>query len=313
MKKSALILLFLLLAGCSDDFSPNGEYRKRLIVYAVMDGSSSTQLFRVYSTFSPEVYDPLKSSPVTDIPNALVKIVDGYVTYQFHDTLITVSNPSGGTNQVRVYVNYGLLPVEKKVYALTVFAPGFDTVKSSISSMYSGDIIPGNPGLFAKPATEKYIPLRVSSGVNAKAYLAMIFLEYVVSGDTLKREVPVLVTKDIAGVVTERFYPKITFWDASTNLASSYETVTFESAAYISTISDIKKQYQGATVKFQRAILTLVQFDNSLYTYYSITNAFGGGSTIRLDEPDYTNISNGFGVFGMMTKQERSYGLPADL
>ena len=314
MKKTAFVILFL-FAGCSDDFSPNGEYQKRLIVYAVIDGSSSTQMVRVYSTFSPDAYDPLLPSPNSDVANASVNIVDGNVSYIFHDTLITVSNGSGATKQVRAYVNYVLQPIENKTYVLTVFAPGYDTVKSAISGVFPGDIIPGNISLFSKPATEKYIPIRVSLGSNAKAYLAMISLEYEIPNDSVLKvkEVPVIVKKNESGEVIQRFYPKITFRDASSVLSTSYETITFESAAYTSVISDIKKEYQGITVKFRRAILTLIQFDNGLYTYYSITNAFGGGSTIRLDEPDYTNIVNGFGVFGMMTKQERSYGLPSDL
>ncbi len=61
--KKFVPILFVFLLGCSEDFSPNGEYRQRLIVYGVMDGGSSSQMIRVYSTFSPDQYDPLKPAP----------------------------------------------------------------------------------------------------------------------------------------------------------------------------------------------------------------------------------------------------------
>lgn len=310
--KKLLICSILLLSGCSEEFKPNGEYKQRLIVYAAIDASSATQLIRVYSTFSPEVYNPLVPSPNTEIANAFVQIKEGNSTYLFHDTLVTVNNGASGTRQVRAYINKAFQPEEDKIYSLKVHSSGFDTAKSSMTGISRGDLLPGNTALFSKPATEKYIALKVALGRNAHAYLAKISLEYIVGTDTLIREVPFAVMKDEFGHVLQRYYPKITFRDASSNITGNYETISFETAAYIAAVADIRKE-NSTTVKFRRAILTLIQFDNNLYTYYSITNSFGGASTIRLDEPDYTNISNGFGVYGMMTKEERSYGITGDL
>jgi len=177
--------------------------------------------------------------------------------------------------------------------------------------IYPGDILPGDISVLSKPSTKKYIPVKVALGKNAHAYLAKISLEYVVGNDTLIREVPFAVTKNEEGQVTKRFYPKISFRDASANFNGNYETISFESAAYIAAITDIRKENSTA-VNFRRAILTLIQFDKGLFTYYSVANSYGGAATIRLDEPDYTNIDNGLGIFGMMTKLERSYGGPSE-
>jgi len=310
--KRLFIGIVLILAGCSDNFNPNGEYQKKLIVYAVIDASTDKQFIRVYSTFSPEEYNPLTPSPNKEISNASVKIVDGNVSHNFHDTLITVNDGSAGTRQVRAYVHQGFQPVEEKLYTLSVYSTGFDTAKSSMVGIYPGDILPGDITLLSKPSTKKYIPLRVFLGKNAHAYLPKISLEYVVGNDTLIREVPFVVMKDEFGHVTKRIYPNIAFRDASSNIDGNYETIYFESAAYIAAIADIRQE-NSTSVKFRRAILTLIQFDKGLYTYYSVTNSFGGAATIRLDEPDYTNINNGFGIFGMMTKLERSYGVPSEL
>lgn len=309
--KKFIPFFFVLLLGCSEDFSPNGEYRQRLIVYGVMEGNSQSQMIRVYSTYSPDQYDPLRPAPNTEVTNASVRIVDGTTVVLFHDTLITVNGPSGNRT-VRVYVNNAFQPTEGKTYSLSVAVPGYDTVSSSFKGIFFGEVIT-NSSLLSKPGTEKFIPVRVATGLNSLAYLVTITLEYRVGSDTTlrRKESPMAVTKNSEGIVTKKFYPTLAYRNGSAVATTQYETVSFETAAYLSAISEIKAEF-GSSAKFVRAIVTLKQFDTNLYTYYSITNSFGGSASLRLDEPDYTNITNGFGVFGMMTQQDRSYGLPAD-
>lgn len=302
------------MIGCSTEFTPNGPYHPQFVVYAVIDGSVSTQIIRVYGTFNPMDYDPLQPSPNKEVFNAFVSVSDGQSTYIFHDTAIVVSNNNSTNRTVHAYVNYGLQPVEKKKYTLTVAAQGFDTTRSVISSISLGDILPGNINTLTKPGGEKTIPVRVNLGANVRAFLPMIYLEYEVQNDGLLRtkEVPVEVMKNTNGEVTKRNYPKIAFRDASSNIVGVYETILFNTDAYIQTVLEIKSEHNGLNVKFHRALLVLVQFDNDLYTYYSVANNFAGEATLRLDEPDFTNIGNGFGVFGMQSRQIKAYVLPSD-
>jgi len=313
MKK--IILIFsLIFSGCTSNFSPNGPYRQQLVVYAVLDGNTATQIIRVYGTFSPDEYDPLQPSPNKEIQNASVSVYDGQLTYNFHDTTIVVNNGNAGSRSVHAYVNYYFQPVEKQHYTLHVVAQGFDTSTAVITSISFGDILPGNINTLTKPGQEKTIPIRVALGANVRAFLPMVSFEYEVNNDGVQRtrEVPIQIAKNEFGEVTKKFFPKISFRDASSNLTGSYETISFDTDAYLATALEIKKEYAGMTVKIRTAVLSLVQFDNSLYTYYSVANNFAGGATLRLDEPDYTNINNGFGVFGMQNKEVKVYGLPAD-
>ncbi len=309
--KKIFPFLCVILLGCSEDFNPNGEYRQRLIVYGVMDGSSQNQMIRVYSTYSPDQYDPLKPAPNAEVTNASVSITEGNISYVFHDTLITV-NGTSGSRSIRVFVNNAFQPKEGKMYILRAAAPGYDTVSSSFLGVFPGEVIT-NSSLLSKPGTEKFIPIRVATGLNSLAYLVTITLEYRVGNDTTirRKEAPMAVTKNSDGIVTKKFFPTLAYRNGSAVATTQFETVSFETAAYLSAVSEIKSEF-GSSVTFLRAVVTLKQFDTNLYTYYSITNSFGGSASLRLDEPDYTNVTNGFGVVGMMTQQDRLYGLPSD-
>ncbi len=50
--------------------------------------------------------------------------------------------------------------------------------------------------------------------------------------------------------------------------------------------------------KFLYIDLELLIFDQFLAGYISTTNGFLDNLSIRLDEPNYTNISGGLGIFG---------------
>ncbi|MFZ4620694.1 MAG: DUF4249 family protein [Bacteroidota bacterium] len=308
--KKLFLLVIVLMCGCSEDFSPNGEYVPKLIVYGVIDGNSSMQLIRVYSTYSPDLYDPLRPAPNTTIANATVRVNEGTSTYLFHDTDITVSGTSGNRS-IHAYVNYSLLPVGSKNYSLKVSAPGYDTVKSSFKGLTDGDILT-TASLFSKPGTEKVLPVRISMGLNSIAYLVTIAFEYRVGNESTlrRREVPSSVIRNADGDVTKKIYPSLVYRNTTMAAPYVYETVNFDVDAYLLTASDIKAEF-GSSAVLIRTIVTMKQFDTNLYTYFSIANAFGSTATLRLDEPDYTNISNGFGVFGMMNSLERSYGTPS--
>ena len=313
--KKIIFSIVVLLSGCSSDFTPNGPYQQRLVVYAVLDGNTSTQFIRVYGSFSPNEYDPLQPSPNKEIYNASVTVDDGQSTYVFHDTTINVPTNGAGSRSVHAYVNYVLQAEEKKQYTATVAAKGFDTSKAVFKSISPGRILlSGSHASLIKPADEKTIVISISLGENVQAFLPMIFFEYEVNNDSLirTREVPMKVlTSDFSDELT-KIYPSIMLRSKSSDIIDPRETIVFNTDAYISTIIDIRKEHPNLKVKFKRALLKLVQFDNDLYTYYSIVNNFGGSSSLRLDEPDYTNFQNGFGVFGMYNSQIEAHVLPVD-
>jgi len=51
----------------------------------------------------------------------------------------------------------------------------------------------------------------------------------------------------------------------------------------------------------------------ALYNYYGIANGFRDPNTIRVDEPDFTNIAGGVGVFGGFVQDTLVVALPAIL
>ncbi|MBE0557864.1 MAG: hypothetical protein IH628_11585, partial [Proteobacteria bacterium] len=87
----------------------------------------------------------------------------------------------------------------------------------------------------------------------------------------------------------------------------------FENVAYRWTIASVRSGHDVDSVRFLRAEFEFLSTDPHLYTYYNIVSGFRDEFTLRTDEPDYTNIRGGRGVFGAFVRQRVAYAVPSNL
>jgi hypothetical protein len=114
-----------------------------------------------------------------------------------------------------------------------------------------------------------------------------LFLEYDALQDTL------LVRKRVE--IPSRVTPGGTFVYPAP-VSSEVAEATFDAAVFDEVVARVR---QEGAVRLVRTLFVLTELDAALYGYYSVVNGFQGAGTLRLDEPDYTNIGNGFGLFAM--------------
>lgn len=313
MRTLILIMLSLLFLSCNDDFTPNGPYTPKLIVYSVLDAANDTQYVRVYSSFSPAVYRPDSPSPNTEIANATVRIADDSTAYVFHDTLMTI-----GGKQVRLYVHPQFRPKDRKVYHLSVASADYPTATSTATGVESGQILMFDTKPLFEPAPGTNLLFDLFLGRNCSAYLSTLKLEYELFRNgawvVQSREVPLDVVYDASGATVKRYYPIPVLYQNNGSVNRNVQ-IKYATELYTGEIKAVKDEYptdvDNKTLRFKDVRLTLVQFDNEVFTYYSVANNYPGATTIRLDEPDYTNMKNGFGIFGAMVTQQKVYGIPA--
>ncbi len=314
-----LLLASMLFLSCNDDFSANGDYTPQLIVYSVLEASTDTQYVRVYSSFSPDVYRPDTPSPKSDISGAMVKVYDDSSEYIFSDTMITVTSANGSADLVRMYVSRNFRPKEKKLYNLSVKWGGYPEARSTTTGLEASQIILFQSNVLFEPLPGKNITFDLYFGKNVSAYLATLTIQYEVQVNSVWkpffREIPISVVQDASGKITKKFFPVPQFIESQRTLEKHLK-VHYPTEIYTAVINEIKEENKAAVdnkqLKFKDVKLQLMQFDNEIFTYYSIANNFPGATTIRLDEPDYTNIDNGFGIFGSTTFQLKTYGIPSE-
>jgi hypothetical protein len=87
-------------------------------------------------------------------------------------------------------------------------------------------------------------------------------------------------------------------------------TIQFDTVQYHNARARVIEKYQkitAAPVVWLQAVFALTQVDSVLYNYYTVNNGPVDLSSIRLDQPVYTNVTDGYGVFGSSARVTRQY------
>lgn len=288
----SLFLSCLLLQSCNQPFQPDGAYDGRLAVYAILSSSIDTQYVRLSRTY--------ETTAAGDISDAVVDIVpgNGTPTVHFRDTTVIHRDPSGGTSTYRVYVAYNFRTQAHVSYDLSAASPTAGSARGTTVALGSASASVLNPSsLISSPDS---IVLAAEFGTSAGAYVLQLYIEYELTAGGVtsmgKVEVPVASSTDGSGNQTFQYPAFVRVPQVSSGNGFAAATTWFPKASYASTQAGIIKSNPPGSVRITAAMYTLTQIDDALYDYYYILNGPKDLSTIRLDAPDFTNITNGVGV-----------------
>jgi hypothetical protein len=294
MRRCHLLVLpacFVSLA-CNRQFEPDGGYDGRLAVYAIFSTSTDTQYVRIGRTYTTA--DP------GDITDAVVDVIpgNGAPTVHFRDTTVVHRDPSGQGRPYNVYVAYNFRPQPYVTYQLTATSPGAGSARGStvaLGPVEGGIVNPSSVG-----TSPDSIVLYADFGTSVGAYVMELFVGYeqTLNGVTTAGRVEVPVGSTVDGSGNPSFeYPgfgRVPPVQTGNGYAAAY--LTFPKGLYLSTRSRLVQNNPPGTIRITSAIYTLTQIDEALYDYYYILNGPKDTGTIRLDAPDFTNITNGLGV-----------------
>ena len=304
------------LLACQESFDSKGGHDPQLVVYSVMTAQTDTQLVRVYSTYDPPAYDPLTvvtDNPVTD---AQVTISTGGQTYVLRDTLITRIDRSRYASDIRAFIANPLSVQPGVAYTLSINSPTRGIITASATIPDKGSMILVNPFAVEAPSlfTGQDLSLQVTLSRHARGYVMRLYLVYEYTSGSITytkwSEVPSAV-RTIGNETIESFPRLARRTSSSTTTSGGREAVSIPNSAYRHQINKIIAQYGGLNLKFLSAIFILSQVETNFYNYYNVANGFQDQFSIRTDEPDYSSIKGGVGVFGGMVNDTLVKTLPA--
>jgi hypothetical protein len=293
----------LAIAGCENSFDPRGPYQKQLVVYSILSNTSDSQYVRVYTTYNPAGFNPDDVTADTYVRKAVVTLVDDSATYRLRDTSVTRIDKSRYSDDIGAYIAYPCRARVGKNYRLSV-ASDQGTVSGTVSIPDAGQLIPNNP--FILKAPDKYgsedITVTVRLSTLTRGFVVRLYLDYLVreSGAWVHKrdEIPTSVLA-ASGTTIQYNYPKLI--RRISDVSQPWVTAHFPMTVYSAFFSAIVNKYGTDGYKMVTATYMLTQVETNLYKYYNLANGFQDEFSIRTDQPDFSNIQGGFGVFGAMT------------
>ena len=302
MKNTRLIFLFLaLLGGCDTSFNPEGPFLDRLAVYGVLTPINQTHYVRLFSTYNPPDFDPQTNTTSNQVTNAVVSLSFDTTTVALRDTVVPRDDPGRYTDSIKAFIASPLPIARGKVYSLTVNSPVYGVLSATTRVPGNAVVDIDNDSRFSLTTPDKGqadISIFVTLSALTEGHAVRVFVEYELPvanpGTIFTEQIPLEITsyKDCANFEAE--YPRV----RRRELIGSRELWRFPLENYRRALVRILKTHEGVVVDFNRVYVEVIQTDEHLYKYYSVVNGFQDQYSIRVDQPNYTNIQGGLGVFG---------------
>lgn len=295
-------LLGLLVTACNQPFEPDGPANSKLVVYSILNGASSTQYVRLAATYA--------SAPPPSLRGASVSMTANGRTVQFRDTTIATVDANGAPVSIPVFVATQMPITGGDSYALHVTDPSGLKADVRTTALVPPDFAITNAKVLNRSVRSQII-LNTNFGSFNGAFVMHFYLDFYafVNGgwELQQEEVPLRSYEEMNGTLV-RVYPTL---DLVRTHAASRATVPirYDTLQYDQTRAEVISRYPAVPVVWLRARFVLTQIDDVLYNYYYVNNGPRDNSTIRMDQPDYTNIPRGLGVFGSSVTVTMTYPL----
>lgn len=305
----------VLLAACQDDLNPKGPFLDTVVVFGILSPVRTDHLVRVSTTYDPPAFDPLEHTSSNQVANATLTVQVGASVTTLRDTTFARSETSRYQDSIKAYVFSSSSLQRGSSYTLSVSVPGRGTFTATTAPPSQGIIeidLDSRPAITTPDVSRSDLIIYATPANNSEGHMVRVFLDYEVvtqsPGVIRSEEIPMTITNYRDCITYDASYPRIR---RRQNIAGR-ELWIFPFDNYRRTILKILKTYEGQMVRFPRVTIVLTQADEHLYKYYSLVGGFRDEFTIRVDEPNYTNIQGGLGVFGSFATDSVSVGLPSN-
>ena len=303
------VALLLIVASCTEPFSPEMPFEKRIVVYGILSNVGPQQAFRVYTTYGSDAMVLDGPGPNTTVTDALVVVHDASTGAVPPDTCLF-------SPEVGAYLWSPAPLVRGRQYRVSVKSGGIESVEAVTVVPREAAVTPGNVFALKEPST--YVSdFTVSARlpVEAKASLVQLLVDYEFNNAGAwvpgRTEVPLRLGATLGGDIAQQVYPDLVRRQPPSDGGDwVYQYTAFDSEAYAWALSQIRNRYLDKGLKFRQAVVRVIQLDEHLYNYYSIANGFRDPHTIRVDEPDYTNVIGGYGIVGAAVTDSIVIALP---
>lgn len=311
---SIVAIVMMLGAGCNEAFEPFRGEENSVVVYSVLNNKEVTQFARVFITYVPPEFNTSLQDSDTPVKNAQVSLLSGSNSFSFRDTLVTAWADNHGDSTVYAYTISPFVPQRGNRYTLTVSSE-YGLLTSQVTMPGVGSLAAINVAMLVGPFVfprEQDIELDVVLAQEAAAYTVHFYLEYEITipGGWLPQriEIPLIIEEGGSLDSLRATYPSIL---KRPNISSI--VFRFPLRSYQDILSLLRARYTGGTMRAITVTFKLIQYEEQLYRYSTLSAGFQDPFSVRSDQPEYTNIQGGVGLFGAFSQDSVYYAVPPTL
>ncbi|NWF50719.1 MAG: DUF4249 family protein [Ignavibacteriaceae bacterium] len=289
------IFLSLLFVSCEEDFSPRSEFKERYILNCILRTDTAFQTATILRSYNVPGYDGYANTDDPFITAADFRIWQGDNVYKLRDSSIQRSDTSRYNTPIKFYYLKNFQPASNDSIAVRV-------VLNNGKKLFASTRIPSEIKFGLD--SDKSLPPENKSTFIFTWQSEELFTYYLPRLRFFYEKKTDSTTTLMSKVVPIKFVQNGNQWEPVYPIISSNNKIIYQNSALDSAMAEISKGDPNKNnYKIFGANLELLVFDRNLTNYYSSINGFLDDFTIILNEPDYSNIEGGFGIFASYIKQ----------
>lgn len=285
------VVIFVVLFGCNEEFNPVAEFKEKYSLNCILRPDDSVQVVVITKNYKKEEIDEKQSIKSFSVNNAFIRIwyKDKVAIFKQNTGEVLQSNVPEGA-----YYHKGMEIIQGEKYEVEAVLPNGKKLKSTlsipinVSSNYksTSDKIPAtnnspdsinfswkinHSSLLSLPKFKLYYVKKDNNGTKTANYIEVPFQYINVNGI----DVP--------------YYPQPSYSQLARIHIKNVENK----------FNDIEPVYNLRNkIKVVGIVCQIRVFDSNLSRYYASTNQFKETASLIIDEPDFSSIDGGFGIFG---------------
>ncbi len=301
MKDISIIILLILAVefySCDVPLNPNAPFRQRYALTGIMRNDTSVQIVTLTKSYQPtDGLNPLTNTIDPAVIGAEVNMWYRDTLYELRDTAIARTDTSQYKDSVHFYYVNNFQPQPGEYIDIEALLPNGLLLQSTtqMPDAQSYGFFNNDDDRTIPPADgRKYIHIGWQQFPNI-LYQPRVVITYYIKGDTTKKEKEVPL-----------YYENIN--DASIPIYPTQSKIPFINIDLATINRALNEIPQGNKDKLQYTIanidVQMIVYDETLTTYYSSLQTGVDAFTVRLDQPDFSNITGGYGMFGSYVRQD---------
>ncbi len=297
---TAVVLLATVFYSCDNSFTPKTDFQKEYILNCVLRPDTTYQTATISQSYNVSGFDPSSNTIDPSIVGAKIKLFYNDSVFVFRDSTAPRNDTSRYKDPVHFYYIKGFSFSGRKPARLEAQLPDGTVLSSSTETPELGSLFFMRGDLTIPGARSDYIHVEwqgtdASENLYFEPKLEIIYYKRSSgSGVKFSKEVPLGYFHQSGSYIPN--YP----------IVSSQNYINFDMSAVNRAMTGIagsdtsKKNYFILS-----AHLDLYIYDPNLAAYVASSQLYMDGFTVRIDQPDFTNVTGGLGIFGSFIKMRR--------
>ena len=319
MKKILLPLSFLLIIiaimSCDDNVNPKTEFKEVYALNCIIRGYTTLQLATITNSYDVDGFDPLTNTNDPFIKGAKIKLYYQATkqTFTFRDTSVAREAGSRYSTPMSYYYLKNFRPPYESSISIEATLPNGKILTANAMVLFVSpyviekkDYTIPNPNFGGKYLNFTWSPIVPSTRDEKVYYVPELIIKYAKTGSggttELQKKVPFYYINTRDGEVP--LYPSI---------ASNFTSASFDTSIIRRSLEEISDgDPNKGNYIIHKATFRLLIADKNLAVYYAAQKTFLDEFSVRVTQPEFTNINGGLGIFGTLNSSQIDVKIDGD-